>query len=471
MIFLSYINMKTGLLYIVIILIAVSAIITVILLGRTKDKPIPPLIDKCKDIHCVNGTCVDGKCICESEWEGNLCDKKIYKPPTNFTQIDNGLSGPGYCMGVGNGYPYWKAQFVGHIDDCKTLCNDDSNCPAVSFASDNNFCVTYSTDEKQDYNPSSKNWSEKTSSRFPSYSSPRYYLDDQTFEPSCTAEFIKGSCIKRFSRACHTDNSVSCWKKLIENYEDYEDEINIGPEDGLKAQVVVSNPYIKPWDLLTTKNTFFWWFLDLINNSETFITICNAYMTLGKYTTDDPTDYHSAIHMAFYKALKRGVIVRIVTPTIYGADQKACQEEVLNQSLFKPFFNKTLFYINYGKAAPNKDPTLNLGFFAFFHDKLYISDKKAYIGGQNTSASSSIDFGIGFDADSPLYGDLYLRSIYLATGGGAGDIKGTMGSPLEFKYTASNPYVDPADGTEYFIVVSPVSPPAIANTFTFGIIV
>lgn len=33
--------------------------------------------DKCKDVNCNNGICIDGNCSCDFGWQGDACDTKI----------------------------------------------------------------------------------------------------------------------------------------------------------------------------------------------------------------------------------------------------------------------------------------------------------------------------------------------------------------------------------------------------------
>ncbi len=33
--------------------------------------------DKCKDVNCNNGICIEGKCSCDFGWKGDACDNKM----------------------------------------------------------------------------------------------------------------------------------------------------------------------------------------------------------------------------------------------------------------------------------------------------------------------------------------------------------------------------------------------------------
>jgi len=209
--------------------------------------------------------------------------------------------------------------------------------------------------------------------------------------------------------------------------------------DELAAQVVVSNPYLQPYDMLRYKNTFYNWYLDLYNGAETFVTVCNAYLTLGKWQSEDPTDYNSAIYYAMVAALKRGVMITWVS--LKAVPEYDCQQQVLKQFTSLKNFK----YIEF-------DDYNNIGTYGkggvFFHDKLYISDKKAYIGGQNISGSSSIDFGLSFENTSPMYPDLVQRKNWFESSGTTNQV---------FMYTANAPY-RAKDGNTYFIALSPTWP-------------
>jgi hypothetical protein len=132
-----------------------------------------------------------------------------------------------------------------------------------------------------------------------------------------------------------------------------------------------------------------------------------------------------------------------VTWVSLSTDQAECQNQVSNQ--FSAYINKGFTILDFDYN--NNIGTWGLG-GVFFHDKLYISENKAYIGGQNTSGSSSIDFGISFTSQSPLYQDLNTRRLWFES-------SGTV--TMNFKYTSQNPY-KAQDGSSYFISVSPTWP-------------
>jgi hypothetical protein len=141
-------------------------------------------------------------------------------------------------------------------------------------------------------------------------------------------------------------------------------------------------------------------------------------------------------------ALNRGVSLTIVTSSVAATDEVACDRFM--EQPFTAGINPALL------RNSTKFHHLKVGYF--FHDKIYISDQEGYIGGQNLSGSSSIDFGVTILRGSPLYGDLKQRAGYFV--GGANGAAPAM----NFKYTATNPYVDPTSKAEYFLGLSPFSP-------------
>ncbi|MCP3681753.1 MAG: hypothetical protein GY861_03595 [bacterium] len=388
-----------------------------------------------KYYQCKNGKCVEGG---NTNKNDSTCGGYCSQLP-QWTKVQ-GLEGNGYCYGPRNSYPATKVISDGTIN-CRLECAKDSNCSSYSASDDNSVCVLYSTDTPSSgWNKPSSGW--KSSLPFPTYSSPYY---------DCSDTKRVGCMYQNPSEVCKGDpsnNNVSCWVKhkhtsmLSSTNYDYDDDPKISSPDSLGAQVVVSNPYIPEYKLLTTKNTFYWWYLDLIKSAKKFITICNAYITLGKWQSDDPTDYQSAIYYAWKDALERGITVTWVRiPT----DQTDCQNQVAKQFQYlKNHPNFTIvdwnYYNNVGCSGKN--------ICAFFHDKIYISDKKAYIGGQNTSGSSSVDFGISFPFTSPLYQDILQKATWFTS---------KSKTTIKFTYTSKNPYKT-TDGTEYFITVSPTWP-------------
>jgi hypothetical protein len=408
------------------ILISLSLLFTILIVFLLKEY-----------IHTEDSTkysCINNKCIIDTN--GILskedCEKKCIKPPPpKFSQL-KGLSGDGLCYGPQNSYPYSKKiNSISSLDACQNLCETESNCVGLNYSLDGQVCTLYSKNKLDGYDPTSPNWKDTYS--FPTYSSP--YICPYPIQ-------IVANCRNDFPDSCTkiTDNSV-CFVKndnTKENYIDY--TIKVGKEDGLKAQVVVSNPYIPSYSLSKIKNSFYYWFIDLINAADKFLIICNVYNTLGKYQSDDPEDYQSLIHICIINALKRGINIKII---VTAGDQQECVESVFNQILYKPYIqNKQLTVTSLG----------------FFHDKIYVSDKKAYIGGQNMSGSSSVDFGISFSVDSPLYNDVLMRANNIASY--------FYKSPLNFEYTATSPFID-SNGTQYFIAVSPTWPICSQQPYRF----
>lgn len=379
----------------------------------------------CKDPGTGNGNyknkqdCIDA---CSSKW----------------TKIQ-GLGGDGYCYGPQNSYPATK---VVTTENCRSECEKDPNCVAYSSKLDNSVCVLYSTNKTTPtgYNDPSSNW--KSSFPFPSFASGYYNC---TIPPP---KLTKTGCMyQNPSQSCDKSNGLQCWKKPNMIMETYSDDPKIADPDGLQAQVVVSNPYLPAYKLISTPNTFYWWYLDLIKTAKSFITICNAYITLGKWRTDDPTDYQSAIYYAYIDALNRGISVTWVD---LSYDQTECQDQVISQFSKYHHFTRVPwdYYNNIGCSGQIS--------CAFFHDKLYISDSKAYIGGQNTSGSSSIDFGISFPSTSPMYGDIKQRADWFINYGKI---------TINFNYLSTKPYT--TNNTDYFLVISPTWPLCPKNSSVF----
>jgi len=357
-----------------------------------------------------------------------------------FQEI-KGLGGSGTCFGPRNQFPASRQLTVSSREDCQTACSLDFSCSSFAYNDASKSCTLYPVKGAgADYNtkPSSL-W--KDSLPFPTYASPY---------DNCEDPFKRSGCMSDSpATACTLSPGTSCWKKdSPEKSMAYSGAtapyvVNVGPMDDLAAQVVVSNPYLQPYDMLRYKNTFYNWYLDLYNGAQTFVTVCNAYLTLGKWQSDDPTDYNSAIYYAMLAAVKRGV--KITWVSLKAVPEYECQQQMLKQFASSPDFAKNFQYIEF-------DDFNNIGTYGkggvFFHDKLYISDKKAYIGGQNISGSSSIDFGLSFEYNSPMYPDLVQRKQWFETSGKAEQV---------FTYTATAPYTA-KDGNKYFIALSPTWP-------------
>lgn len=352
-------------------------------------------------------------------------------PTKPFSEV-SGLQGGGYCYGPKNGYPATKIVAGAKTkDDCEQACKSDKDC--AGYSAGPGVCVLYSKTDPPPtgYGKASSKW--KSSYPFPTYASPYY---------SCEDPITKTGCMYHTpAQACQGPaTGISCWRKNhIEDYQNF--SVKVGKPDDLNAQVVVSNPYLPGYKLTTTKNTFYWWYLDLFKNAKEFVTIVNAYITLGKWQSEDPDDYQSAIYYGIKNALDRGVKVTWIS---LGTDQAACQSQVRSQF---DSYAKTGKFVWIAFENYNNIGTWGTG-GVFFHDKLYVSDQKAYIGGQNPSGSSSIDFGIGFDKTSPLYHDLVTRTAWFES-------RGTIAQ--NFKYTATKPYTA-SDGSKYFIALSPTWP-------------
>jgi len=131
-------------------------------------------------------------------------------------------------------------------------------------------------------------------------------------------------------------------------------------------------------------------------------------------------------------ALKRGVKITVVS---VGPKPK-------------PLYPDFTQYVTSGKLIfiniKRKDSDLYTG---FFHDKIYLSENEAYVGGQNQSGSGVIDCGVSVSAETPLYQDILRKTNYLSS---------QMIIPLTFSYTSKNPWK--YQDNEYFITVSPYFP-------------
>ena len=360
------------------------------------------------------------------------------KPKHQIFSEVKGLSGSGFCYGKGNSFEAHDFFKENTLEACQDRCKQDNDCSAISYMNDTKDCIVYKPDGQS---PATKGWKKSDGDKFPTYASPYYGCPYPLPKNGCTVDF-PGSCTKDVQGNPIMAQNVSCWikNKSKENYTSF--KVNVAPEDDSHIQIVLSNPFLYGYDLMDVENSFYNWFLDLIDNAEKFLTLCNAYITLGKYQSDDPSDVQSVIAVHLTNRLKAKPQLKVFLISV-GYDQGDCQMAVREQAIYKPFFdNGQMTYIDFSQGG-----------IPFFHDKLYISDKKAYIGGQNMSGSSSIDFGLSASNKSPLYNDLYLRSVWFYNKG--------VNNPdpnytLKFKYTVEQPFMSGTTG--YFVVTSPTFP-------------
>lgn len=195
-------------------------------------------------------------------------------------------------------------------------------------------------------------------------------------------------------------------------------------------------------------DNFFMVMLNVINSSNTFIIIINEFTHLGcddEYypTLDDwnQTPQRKAVNKLFntalLEALGRGVLVYIVSSQgseVVGG--KTQLKDTLSPSLKKKYpqqvFTVDVDNLNYIYTSANgARATATNGQGSYIHDKLYVTDNYAYVGGQNWYSPLELDAGFLF-AHGPIYFDLRSRAQSLV---------GMGYEPI--KYTIQNPYVGP----------------------------
>ena len=387
------------------------------------------VLDKCHNVDCgSHGTCstTDGACVCNTGYTGPQCSQQIRL--TVPTQGINGVNG--FCKGSHDVFPFYKNVFNVTKADCETMCVTDPDCLGFNINESTKVGQLFRATAADGYSAAAPGW--KATTAFPTYASP-YNC------PSIASPKNAGGCVSSYA---FPDNN--CTREL--GWECYSNPHatkmrvagrRLAAEPTVGCRVIVSNPYLYSSELLTTEGTFYCWFFNMLRDARAGSTVylCNAYLTLFKHQSEDPADYQSQIFYALLAALRRNVTVVCVNVT---TQQQQCQIDVATQaSLVDYLTSGQLRYVDIYPTA-----------YAFFHDKIYLSDKTAYVGGQNMSGSSSVDVGVEITAASPLYADLKQRVLYLANQGSG---------PLSLKYTATSPWKD-TDNTNYFVAVSPYVP-------------
>lgn len=432
---------------IIIISIVTSSIQLINKFDKSKNKCIK-LNHKCdyNNNNCCNTLICDiiqQKCKYNSEPEP-IPQNSSHEPNIDFEEIQ-GLSGPGYCK-VNNqaNSNWWQVKDTKEnplsLKYCKELCKNDPKCLAINYNSTENKkeCQLFTSDETP--KDASINYKSSYNDIFPTYSSP-WLCDLPLQEDKRNNNF----CLYKFgynSSQCElTTDNVKCFKKIINKKKSYLgynltniNDYNVYDND-IGITYVVSNPFLYKNELYKTPNTFYNWFINMLKNSTVFITLINVYFMLGKWESDDPTNYQNIIYWEILNAANRGVKINIIYSKLAEPTELDCLDALIEQY----------------KNNKNLKKIQNINFKSvnfFFHDKIYISDKECYIGGQNMSGSSSIDFGVGISSFSSLYQDIKERSTYFLnkTNG--------INKPFVFKYTYNNPFIT-KDNIDYFISLSP----------------
>lgn len=377
----------------------------------------------------------------------------------------NGLLNSGLCKGPKDSYPYYQSLSIDNLNECKEKCINDSNCLGLNFNDGSceeckdYSCQLFSNTKTGNYiNGPSKNWNVKN--EFPMYSSP-YQCPDSINKLVCdynnngndikipaypdSPEFINSdentivTSRSAYPELCTESPGWSCYsKKDLNNLKDIK-SIDVGSTDSSGCAIVISDPYLNTNELLNTENNFYNWYLNLLNNSNKFIILANAYIKLGMHNSEDPTDYQNQIFYAFKNALDRGVKIYCVSiiDDMTECTTKSGLSTFANQPGLIEYIDKNFIYTHFRSNEIN-----------FFHDKIYISENKAYIGGQNLSGTSSIDIGITVNSLSPMYSDILEKAIHLVA---------NTNYELNFTYTKNNPFISDT-GSQYFIAVSPYNP-------------
>lgn len=440
--------------YKVIIGVSVLALLTVSIVVYFLFRKTPPPNPKPKpkpasDKYTCNS---NGQCVIDNN-SGSLTQEDCKKKCKPVFQEVKGLSGSGYCK---TGKQMNAAYFLWDStqnppptqDSCQKACQNwsDDACMGYDWDNTSKSCQMY-LKAGAGGEGASAGYKSSYDKYFPDYASPwlcNLPLADLTTSSGkfCMTAFgsNKGSVAADPPCALST-NDVKCFKhNTTEHFEDF--KVKVGVMDSSKIQIVLSDPFIYSAYLDTTYHTFYYWFLNMIRNAEKSITLINVYWVLGKWQSDSPKDYQSAIYGAMVDALNRGVTITVVTSSVAAATEVACDEFMEQQFQVNPFLNDT-----------SRKLFKHLKVNYFFHDKIYISDKEGYIGGQNLSGPASIDFGVTIFSQSPLYNDLVERTEYFVKGASGG-----TPPVMTFKYTYDNPYSDPTSKTEYFLGLSPFSP-------------
>jgi hypothetical protein len=416
-------------LWILLGIVIILAIVLPIILTRSSSP--------CKTINCgQHGHCENGECICTDGYSGKYCDKS---PIAGFSLVKGANGKSGFCKAGKDDYPYFKWIENTTQDSCKELCNSDENCVAFNYNDTYKIGQLFSSTKAQGYDgPPSSTWKRNvghySSPKFPTYASP-YICPDPMKYP-----LNDGGCRSGYPDLC-TDNQDGwmCYVKgdspNVSWWGPDNDPIPSGNTDDSKLQFLTSNPYIPSYLLLKTPGNFYYWFYHLIKNANKFLILCNAYIKLGIHRSEDPDDYQNQIYYALFDALNRGVNVTCVNVSY---DQQQCQIDFATQPGFKEHLGKNLNYVDFGATK-----------YTFFHDKIYISENEAYIGGQNLSASFSIDAGVIIPKDSPLYDDIRNRAVYMTKSGNY---------VMYSKYTSDKPYNAQDSNTDYFSALSPYFP-------------
>ena len=442
-------------LWIGLVILAAAVLIFLALRSTNGKSPSsPPCVPKCSKGKCGPNGC-GGKCSCTG---GLLCVNGECKP--EFEEV-TGLSGSGYCKtGKQLNANFWRWDSTQTPSPtqatCQQNCKEWDACLGYDWNDTSKVCQMY-TKTGAGGAGASPGYKSSADKYFPAFASPwlcKVPLADLTGPKGkyCMPAF-GGNLSQEGAPPCTlSSDKVKCFKKFAttEDFSPYF-KANVGVMDSSKVQVVISNPFINSRYLGTTYHTFYYWLINMLKNAKKFVTLINVYWTLGKWQSDDPEDYQSVIYSTMVDALNRGVKITIITSAGAASDEVVCD----------PFMDQQFTT----KINPNlKGSALfrHTKVPYFFHDKIYISENEGYIGGQNLSGSSSIDFGVTIYSDSPLYSDLKQRADYFL--GGAK----VLNPPphMKFQYTYDKPYVDPVSKAEYFLALSPFSPVCNTRDFT-----
>ena len=409
------------------------------------------------------------------------------KPPVQKPYMiqQKGINGLiGICRNSKNAYPYSKFGVSTTLEDAKKECLGNEKCVAMSFTKSYNdtgkpATILFSFEKVDGWAPPSQNWNSYNSHTFPAFPSPyvcndplpkaeskgsfcyNYYGDysqnilNQPNTISPTGVSNTGCSVDKSNWVCYFRSDKNIYQKSWEEKNVDCTKYLTCAQSQNNFTTLISNPYIPTYKLLKTPGNFFFWFYNTIKNAKEYCYIINTYWKIGIYQSEDLDDYQSQIYHIILQALKSGVTFYIVHS---GSGDDTCSELISQQIGFVDFIYKwdTPVDINLARGKLNMIST-NKTEIGFFHDKIYLTENDCYIGGQNASSSSSIDFGITITSSSPLFEDVKTRCNYFISLG--------KGSDLKFNYNEKTPYKS-SDGTKYFIALSPFSPPCNSNVST-----